>query len=840
MKASDQFSEIAHKLLSLLDRKSFRKPRNRCGQQLNFRATAAQVEFLESRQLLSAVNPLIGVNEQPSWQAHRSTTQTTNATAAATGYSPNQIITAYGVSIGNSAYGTGQTIAIVDAYHNPNIQSDLLAFDAAFGLSNPPSFSVMSQTGSTTSFPGVDPTGNWEIEEALDVEWAHALAPGANIVLVEANSASSSDLFTAVQFAARLPGVSVVSMSWGSAEFLGETTFDSVFTTPAGHQGVTFLASTGDSGSPGGFPAYSSNVVAVGGTTLTISATGSYGSEAGWAKGGGGISLYEAQPAYQKGVVMQSTTMRTAPDVSFDADPNSGVSVYSSYLNGTGTPWMQVGGTSLSAPAFAGIVATINQARVLNGLTTLDGPSQTLPMLYSLAKQIPTAFNDVTTGNNGTAAGAGYDLVTGLGTPNVNVLVSNMAGSLSTSVNHLVFEKAPSTGIAGTVLGTIIVAVENSAGQIVTTDSSTITLSTGFTTGSTVSVKAVNGIATFSNLTMTTAGNQTLTASDSGVGVQGLTFNIKINPAAASKVSFTTMPVTGTAGTPLTVVVATVQDAYGNVITSNNATVTLAVKTGPGSFASGSTFTATSINGIAKFSSLTLNTAGTYTLSATQGTLTSGVSGSLTISPAVASKLLITTSPPTGTAGTKLAALKASITDAFGNVVTTNTSSVTIAVKSGSASFASGSTLTAAAVNGVATFSALTLNIAGTYALSATAGTLTSAISGNIVVSAAAASKLVFTVIPSTGTVNTLLATITVAIQDAYGNIVTGNTSSVTLAVGTGPSGGGFVVGSTLTVAAVNGVATFKNIKIAKAGTYALKATDGSLTAATSGNIVVS
>ncbi|HVV99106.1 MAG TPA: hypothetical protein VHB77_02130, partial [Planctomycetaceae bacterium] len=153
------------------------------------------------------------------------------------GYTPTQIKTAYGFNqVANGGNGAGQTIAIVDAYNDPTILNDLQKFDAAFGLANPPSLTVMSQTGSTTNLPPTDPgpkSNDWEIEEALDVEWAHALAPGANIVLVEANSANESDLMTAVRTAANLPGVSVVSMSWGGSDFSSESAYDSYFTTPA-------------------------------------------------------------------------------------------------------------------------------------------------------------------------------------------------------------------------------------------------------------------------------------------------------------------------------------------------------------------------------------------------------------------------------------------------------------------------------------------------------------------------------------------------------------------------------------------------------------------------------
>ncbi|HEY5312937.1 MAG TPA: S8 family serine peptidase, partial [Pirellulales bacterium] len=187
-------------------------------------------------------------------------------------YAVNQITLDGGAIQGD---GTGQTIAIVDAYDDPTISADLNNFDQTFGLAAPPSFKKVDQDGGT-NYPSVDtldaPGDTWEVEEALDVEWAHALAPGANILLVEASVTASGpdldDLMAAAEYAASVPGVSVVSMSWGTSEFSSEAQFDSDFVTPAGHSGVTFVASTGDQGAPGEYPAYSPNVLAVGGTSL--------------------------------------------------------------------------------------------------------------------------------------------------------------------------------------------------------------------------------------------------------------------------------------------------------------------------------------------------------------------------------------------------------------------------------------------------------------------------------------------------------------------------------------------------------------------------------------------
>jgi hypothetical protein len=235
-------------------------------------------EQLEPRCVLSAQTSAL---MHPTFILHRSGNGSTPfAASSPTGLTPAQIRHAYGfdqITFGGvQGDGTGQTVAIIDAYDSPTILSDLQAFDANFGIPNPPSFTRVAQNG-TTNYPGTDPAGagnangTWEMETALDVEWAHALAPKANILLIEANSPSNSDLMTAaVGYARSLPGISVITMSFGQNEFSGESSFDSLFTTPSGHSGITFLAATGDNGQPSGYPAYSPNVVAVGGTTLNV------------------------------------------------------------------------------------------------------------------------------------------------------------------------------------------------------------------------------------------------------------------------------------------------------------------------------------------------------------------------------------------------------------------------------------------------------------------------------------------------------------------------------------------------------------------------------------------
>ena len=355
---------------------------------------------------------------------------------APTGLTPAQVRHAYGVDrvlFGSvQGDGTGQTIAIIDAYDWPTAAADLHAFDLSFGLPDPPSFAKVNQTGGT-ALPGVDPSAkgyDWELDEAVAVEWAHAMAPAASILLVEANSGGDADLITAAAgYARTVPGVTAVCMTFARPESSADATLNATFTTPAGHAGVTFVAATGDYGAPAAFPACSPNVVAVGGTTLATTGTdGTYGSEAAWSGSGGGISAYQSQPSYQAGVVTQSTTRRTVPDLAFDADPSTGVAVCDSYDFGPDIPWQTVGGTSLSAACVAGVVAVADQGRAAVGRPSLDGPADALPRLYTLPAAGP--FHDVTTGINvAYAARAGYDLATGRGSPVADRLVAALAAA---------------------------------------------------------------------------------------------------------------------------------------------------------------------------------------------------------------------------------------------------------------------------------------------------------------------------------------------------------------------------------------------------------------------------
>jgi subtilase family serine protease len=353
------------------------------------------------------------------------------------GYTPAQITAAYGlnaISFTSSSGakitgdGTGQTIALIEVYHNPNLQAEVDAFDSFYGL---PALKVdlLNQAGNQTD------TG-WAGEEALDVEWAHAIAPGANILVVEASPGKNDDdgfnaLMTAIQTAASTNGVSVVSMSLGGDEFSGQSSQDAIF----GSAGVTFIASSGDTGTVE-WPASAPNVLAIGGTSLSLTSAGAITKEVGWAGAGGGLSQDESEPDFQK--VIQSTGVRTTPDVAFVADPRTGVSVY--YISPNSTTgqgkWGSVGGTSVGAPAWAGILAIINQGRVLSGQATLSGATDTLPAIYGLPAAdfnktalTPTSGGGVTNQAINTTS---YNTQTGLGSPIGLALITDLVNDPST------------------------------------------------------------------------------------------------------------------------------------------------------------------------------------------------------------------------------------------------------------------------------------------------------------------------------------------------------------------------------------------------------------------------
>ncbi len=345
-----------------------------------------------------------------------------NATSAPSGLSPQRTRHAYGLDL-ISNQGAGQTIGIVDAFDDPNIESDLGMFDSTFSL---PSCTTSNGCFRKIYAQGVRPSANagWALEISLDVEWAHAIAPQAKIILVEAASNSFSNLFQGVDVAVA-NGASVVSMSWGGGEFSAETSSDSHFLA----NGVTFTASSGDSGAGVEYPAASPNVVAVGGTTLQTDSKGNYLGETAWSGSGGGQSVYEGEPLYQASYPIPNDPggVRGVPDVAYDADPNTGFAVYDSIRLQGQKGWFQVGGTSAGAPQWAAIFAIANSLRAAGGKGTLNSTGNAV--YVAAGAGYAANFHDISSGSNGSCgalctASTGYDYVTGLGSPQAKNIIA--------------------------------------------------------------------------------------------------------------------------------------------------------------------------------------------------------------------------------------------------------------------------------------------------------------------------------------------------------------------------------------------------------------------------------
>lgn len=334
-------------------------------------------------------------------------------TTSPSGYGPAQLLGAYSLTGFTSST---RIIAIVDAYDDPNILSDLnyystinsipqmTACPVSSGINSAPCFQKVDQRGGT-AYPNTD--SGWALETSLDVETVHALCQNCNILLVEADSSSYANLMAAVDRAVAM-GANVISNSYGSSEFRGETTYDYHFNIP--NVAITF--SSGDSGYGATYPAASRYVKAVGGTTLNLSGN-SYVSETVWSGTGSGCSAYEIKPVWQKDTGCRN---RMIADISADANPNTGASVYDTVPYSGQTGWFQVGGTSLASPIIAAVYALAGDS------ITVSSPSS-LPYLKGNSANL----HDVTFGTNGRCkgkpsylctAGIGYDGPTGLGTPN--------------------------------------------------------------------------------------------------------------------------------------------------------------------------------------------------------------------------------------------------------------------------------------------------------------------------------------------------------------------------------------------------------------------------------------
>ncbi len=318
------------------------------------------------------------------------------ATKTPNGLSPSQIKSFYNLP----ATGGHGTIVIIGAYDDSLIEKDLNIFSAQFNLP-----ACTSASGCFTKHKmsaTVKSNSGWAMETSLDIEWAHAIAPNAKIMLVESTTPSGANLLKAVDYAASVKDASAISMSWGGAEFPEEISLDSHFKSVSG---APFFASSGDNGAGASWPASSPFVIGVGGTTIAVKNDGTFSKETAWTGSGGGVSVYEKEPTFQNGYsIPKSGGMRAIPDVSYDANPASGFPIE------RGGKWYVVGGTSAGAPQWAAIAALGSGINLNNLYSDKNGDNN------------GKYFRDITTGSNGDcgyycSARKHYDYITGLGSP---------------------------------------------------------------------------------------------------------------------------------------------------------------------------------------------------------------------------------------------------------------------------------------------------------------------------------------------------------------------------------------------------------------------------------------
>jgi len=393
-----------------------------------------------------------------------------DAIPSGVGYGPSQLQSAY--ALPSSSAGSGQTVAVVDAFNDPNAASDLATYrsDAGLPACGSGCFSVVNENGQTSPLPTSAGTTGWDVEESLDIDMVSAICPQCHIILVEANSASDNDLGTAVNAAVNL-GAKYVSNSYGGSESSSDTTFDTEFYE---HAGVAVTASAGDSGFGVEYPAASQYVTAVGGTSLSTASNTRGWSETVWSGSGSGCSTVDPKPSWQTDT---GCSRRTNNDVSAVADPNTGVAVFDTFSQ---SGWLEVGGTSASSPIIASVFALAG--------TPASG---TFPSSYPY-KHTSNLF-DVTSGSDGSCspaylctAQAGYDGPTGLGTPDgTAAFTSGSTTGNTVTVNN----PGNQSGTVGTAASLQLTATDSQSGQTLTWSASglpaglSINSSTGLISG---------------------------------------------------------------------------------------------------------------------------------------------------------------------------------------------------------------------------------------------------------------------------------------------------------------------------------------------------------------------
>jgi hypothetical protein len=683
-----------------------------------------------------------------------------SSTPPASALTPAAFHTAYALPT-TSASGT-PTIAIVDAYDDPNIEADLAVFDSQFGL--PPCttangcFRKVDQNGGTSYPSGT----SWHLEIALDVEVAHAICQNCKILLVEASSASIAALGTAVNTAVAL-GANVVSNSYGAGEFSSETSYDAYYK----HPGVAVTASSGDGGYGVEYPAASQYVTAVGGTTLSLNTDKTYKSESVWNGAGSGCSAFEPKPTWQTDT---GCTKRTVADVSADADPNSGAAIYDSIGVASGQGWYQVGGTSLASPLVGAVYA-------LTGSSSFN---------YGSDPYGQTAFlNDVTTGNNGTCsptylctAGAGYDGPSGLGTPHG---LGAFGGSSAPSPDFSLSVSPTSRTVTAGTAATYSVTVAPSNGFSGTVGFDTAGLPSGATpawSGSTLTVTTSSTLAAGSYpFTITgTSGSLSHSTSATLVVQAAPDFSVGISPATQ----------TVTAGNPATYTVSvTPSNGFsGSVTFAANG-----LPSGATPSFGGSTLTVTTTTAVA---------GGSYpfTVVGTSGTLSHSASATLVVQAAPPADFAL--SVPASSTVTAGGQTTFAVTITPSNGFSSSVSLSQTGLPAGATPGFSPNPATTASTLTVTTSASLA---PGSYpfTITGTSGTLSHTASATLVVKAPATPDFALGVTPSSTTVTvgaTATFTVSVTPSNGFSGSVTFGTSGLPVAATPGFSGSTLTVGT--------------------------------------------
>jgi hypothetical protein len=822
---------------------------------------------------------------------------TFTATSPAVGnlsYSVSQIRAAYGINnIPNfgsvPADGTGQTIAIVDLCNDPNILGDLDGFDQAMQLTPTSTESLYQQYGSASSIltvynqyggditsqiansgagavPPVDSSGGWEVEESLDVEWAHAIAPGAHIDLIECSGVGNAGgAFAGVATARDLPGVTAVSMSWGLSETdlfgaaQSELGYDSsTFATDNGHPGVTFLASTGDGGNPGEYPAFSPNVVAVGATQLTMNGN-TYGGETAWSFAtprtlNNGSSSYSQTGPWTSQSSGFSGTYSTAAAGS-DSSATWTTSISSSdqgYTGGTEVSATWVPSASNATNATYEIYDGSAAAGTLLGTVTVDqtkapvGTSDGGTQFQELGVYDPQSGTLTVVLNAGSANGAVVADAVGIAQawatgggqsmyepePTYQLPVQNTGyrttpdvsfdGSVSSGVTF--YEGGIRYDIAGTSLSSPCWA-----GLIAIANQGRLAAGGASFNSPANPMQALDAIYSLpaSDFNEITSGYNGLSAGPGYNEVTGLGSPVAdlLVPDLASYELPTQLEITAqpsasvTAGSAFGLMVAA-EDRLGNVIKGYSGSVTISLATEPGDGALNGTLSVKVVDGVASFSGLTLDAAGSgYSIQATAGNLASATTNSFNVNAAAATKLIVTAQPQSSVTAGAGFGFTVAAEDRFGNVATSFDGNVTVALNGNPGQSTLGGTTTVMANNGLATFSGMTLNKSGNgYTLQATSTGLSSATTNAFGVTAALASQLVIAVQPPASVTAGMAFDLTISAEDPFGNLATSFVGPVTVAVASGPG----TLSGAVTASAGSGVANFTDLVSTTSGSITL------------------